>query len=147
MPASGRLQGVLKCRWKTVSCISTDIRDLIFCWSFIRRCTCSLWTILLTNSIKFAETTEDAYETLSRNKYRFFGNWFESVKPFLEQLADELKFKQLNNQYYFGTERAISLLKRLKWLKNRYKISSWRLQQTEWLNIWLRTTTLRCLMR
>ena len=32
----------------------------------------------------------------------------------LEQLANELKFKQLNNQYYFGTERAISLLKRLK---------------------------------
>jgi len=32
----------------------------------------------------------------------------------LEQLADELKYKRLNNQYFFGTERAVSLLKRTK---------------------------------
>jgi len=32
----------------------------------------------------------------------------------LQQLAEELKFKQLNNQYFFGTDRAISLLKRIQ---------------------------------
>lgn len=31
----------------------------------------------------------------------------------LEQLAQKLKFKKLNNQYYFGTERSIKLLKRI----------------------------------
>lgn len=32
----------------------------------------------------------------------------------LQQLAEELKFKQLNNQYFLGTDRAISLLKRIQ---------------------------------
>lgn len=32
----------------------------------------------------------------------------------LEELAKELEYKQLNNQYFFGTTRAVSLLKRRK---------------------------------
>lgn len=32
----------------------------------------------------------------------------------IEELAEELKFKRLNNQYFFGTPKAISLLKRMK---------------------------------
>lgn len=32
----------------------------------------------------------------------------------LSELARELEFKHLNKQYYFGSERAVSLLKRLK---------------------------------
>ena len=32
----------------------------------------------------------------------------------IEELADQLKYKRLNSQYYFGTARAISLLKRIK---------------------------------
>ena len=32
----------------------------------------------------------------------------------IEELAEELKFKHLNNQYFFGTSKAILLLKRLK---------------------------------
>lgn len=31
----------------------------------------------------------------------------------LEQLAKELEFKELNNQYFFGTEKALKYLKRL----------------------------------
>lgn len=31
----------------------------------------------------------------------------------LEQLAKELEFKDLNNQYFFGTEKALNYLKRL----------------------------------
>ncbi len=32
----------------------------------------------------------------------------------IEELAEELKFKHLNNQYFFGTPKAISLLKRIR---------------------------------
>lgn len=32
----------------------------------------------------------------------------------LEELAHELEFRHLNKQYFFGTERAIALLKRIK---------------------------------
>lgn len=32
----------------------------------------------------------------------------------IEDLAEELKFKRLNNQYFFGTLKAISLLKRIR---------------------------------
>lgn len=32
----------------------------------------------------------------------------------IEELAEELKFKRLNNQYLFGTPKAISLLKRIR---------------------------------
>lgn len=32
----------------------------------------------------------------------------------LEQLAKELKSKKLNKQFYFGTQRAIDLLKRIR---------------------------------
>lgn len=32
----------------------------------------------------------------------------------LEQLAKELKYKKLNKQFYFGTQRAIDLLKRIR---------------------------------
>lgn len=31
----------------------------------------------------------------------------------IEELAKELEYKKLNSQYFFGTERAISLLKRI----------------------------------
>ncbi len=31
----------------------------------------------------------------------------------IEELADKLRYKQLNSQYFFGTPRAISLLKRI----------------------------------
>ena len=31
----------------------------------------------------------------------------------LDELAKELEFRDLNNQYYFGTQKAIELLKRL----------------------------------
>ena len=32
----------------------------------------------------------------------------------IEELADRLRYKQLNSQYFFGTARAISLLKRIR---------------------------------
>lgn len=32
----------------------------------------------------------------------------------IEELANELKYKKLNNQYFFGTNRSVSLLKRIK---------------------------------
>ena len=88
------------------------------------------------NVLKFdrpsAEWAEFVFKNRSRRKPVFKHNYDIVIGPIaddgvaylldryaegsftLEQLADELKFKQLNNQYYFGTERAISLLKRLK---------------------------------
>jgi len=41
-------------------------------------------------------------------------NRYEEGSYTIEELARELKYKKLNNQYFFGTERSISLLKRMK---------------------------------
>ena len=41
-------------------------------------------------------------------------NRYEEGSYTIEELARELKYKKLNNQYFFGTERSISLLKRIK---------------------------------
>ena len=41
-------------------------------------------------------------------------NRFEEGSFSLEELANELRYKKLNNQYYFGTLRAISHLHRIK---------------------------------
>lgn len=41
-------------------------------------------------------------------------NRYEEGSFSLEDLARELKYKNLNDQYYFGTNKAISLLKRIK---------------------------------
>ncbi len=40
-------------------------------------------------------------------------NRYEEGSFSLEDLAKELKYKKLNNQYFFGSERAIKLLRRL----------------------------------
>ena len=39
---------------------------------------------------------------------------YEEGSITMAQLAEELKFKRLNNQYFFGTRRAIGLLKRIR---------------------------------
>ena len=39
---------------------------------------------------------------------------YEEGSYTIEELAEELKFKRLNNQYFFGTPKAISLLKRIR---------------------------------
>ena len=41
-------------------------------------------------------------------------NRYEEGSYTIEELARELKYKQLNNQFFFGTNRAVSLLKRIK---------------------------------
>lgn len=41
-------------------------------------------------------------------------NRYEEGSYTIEELAHELKYKQLNSQYFFGTSRAVSLLKRIK---------------------------------
>ena len=41
-------------------------------------------------------------------------NRYEEGSYTIEELARELKYKQLNNQFFFGTIRAVSLLKRIK---------------------------------
>ena len=38
---------------------------------------------------------------------------YEEGSISLDELAKELEFRELNNQYYFGTERALNFLKRL----------------------------------
>ena len=38
---------------------------------------------------------------------------YEEGTMTIEELAEELEYRDLNNQYYFGTERAVKLLKRL----------------------------------
>ena len=40
-------------------------------------------------------------------------NRYEEGSYTIEQLAHELEYKKLNNQYYFGTPKAIKLLKRI----------------------------------
>lgn len=39
---------------------------------------------------------------------------YEEGSYTIEQLAKELEFKKLNRQFYFGTDKAIQLLKRIK---------------------------------
>lgn len=41
-------------------------------------------------------------------------NRYEEGSYTIEELARELKYKQLNSQYFFGTSRAVSLQKRIK---------------------------------
>ena len=39
---------------------------------------------------------------------------YEEGSYTLDDLAKELEYKKLNSQYYFGTQKAINLLKRIK---------------------------------
>lgn len=39
---------------------------------------------------------------------------YEEGSYTIEELAKELEYKHLNNQYYFGTQKAISFLKRIR---------------------------------
>lgn len=79
-----------------------------------------------------AEWADFIYKNRSRRKPAFHHNYdivigpvaddgvaylldrYEEGSYTIEELAIELKYKRLNNQYFFGTNRAISLLKRIK---------------------------------
>lgn len=73
----------------------------------------------------------DEIDLSQSNKYKDFGRGFyvtdirsqaldylldryEEGSFTLEELARELEYKDLNSQYFFGTEKAVSLLKRVK---------------------------------
>ena len=78
------------------------------------------------------EWAEFIYKNRSRNKPIFQHNFDIVIGPIandgvayllnryeegsftLDDLARELQYKKLNNQYFFGTEKAISFLKRIK---------------------------------
>ena len=79
-----------------------------------------------------AEWAEFIYKNRSRRKFAFNHDYDIVIGPIaddgvaylldryeegsftIEELAKELKYKKLNNQYFFGTTRSISLLKRIK---------------------------------
>lgn len=79
-----------------------------------------------------AEWAEFIYKNRSRRKDAFCHDYDVVIGPIaddgvaylldryeegsftIEELARELKYKKLNNQYYFGSNRAISCLKRIK---------------------------------
>ena len=78
-----------------------------------------------------AEWAEFIYKNRSRRKPAFTHDYDIVIGPIaddgvaylldryeegsytLAELAHELEYKKLNNQYYFGTNRSISLLKRI----------------------------------
>lgn len=88
------------------------------------------------NVLKFdsvcAEWAEFIYKNRSRTNPPFIHNYDIVIGPIaddgvayllgryeegsftIEELAEELKFKRLNSQYFFGTSKAISLLKKIK---------------------------------
>lgn len=45
-------------------------------------------------------------------KFKDFGQGFYLTD--IRSQAEELEYKKLNSQYYFGTQKAINLLKRIK---------------------------------
>lgn len=54
----------------------------------------------------------DEIEIKKTRNYKDFGQGFYLTD--IRSQAEELKFKHLNSQYFFGTSKAILLLKRLK---------------------------------
>ena len=61
----------------------------------------------------FQHSYDIIYGPIANDGVAYLLGRYEEGSINLEELAKELEFRELNNQYYFGTRKAIDLLKRL----------------------------------
>ena len=101
-------------------------------YEFNERLLCAPTLKVLRFNRPTAEWAEFIYKNRSRQKPAFHHDYdivtgpiaddgvayllnrYEEGSYTIEELARELDYKQLNSQYFFGTIRAVSLLKRIK---------------------------------
>lgn len=61
----------------------------------------------------FSHDFDIVYGPIANDGVAYLLGRFEEGTLTIAQLAKELKYRKLNNQYFFGTDKAIQLLKRL----------------------------------
>ena len=61
----------------------------------------------------FQHDYDIVYGPIANDGVAYLLGRYEEGTMTIEELAEELEYRELNNQYYFGTERAVKLLKRL----------------------------------
>ncbi len=66
-----------------------------------------------SRSANFHHDFDIVYGPIANDGVAYLLGRFEEGTLTIGELAKELKYKKLNNQYYFGTAKAIKLLKRL----------------------------------
>lgn len=62
---------------------------------------------------RFHHDFDIVYGPIANDGVAYLLGRFEEGTLTIEELAKELKYRKLNNQYFFGTTKAIKLLKRL----------------------------------
>lgn len=65
-------------------------------------------------NISFKHNYDIVIGTIADDGVAYLLSRYEEGSFTLEQLVKELKYKKLNKQFYFGTQRAIDLLKRIR---------------------------------
>ena len=63
--------------------------------------------------LNFHHDYDIVYGPIANDGVAYLLGRYEEGTMSLEELADQLKYSDLNNQYFFGTDNAIKLLKRL----------------------------------
>ncbi len=66
-----------------------------------------------SRSANFHHDFDIVYGPIANDGVAYLLGRFEEGTLTIEELAKELKYKKLNNQYFFGTAKAINLLKRI----------------------------------
>lgn len=66
-----------------------------------------------SRSVNFHHDYDIVYGPIANDGVAYLLGRFEEGTLTIDELARELRYKKLNNQYFFGTERAIKLLRRL----------------------------------
>ena len=61
----------------------------------------------------FQHDYDIVYGPIANDGVAYLLGRYEEGTMTIEELAEELEYRELNNQYYYGTERAVKLLKRL----------------------------------
>lgn len=68
---------------------------------------------MINRKTHFQHDYDIVYGPIANDGVAYLLGRYEEGTMTIEELAEELEYRELNNQYYFGTERAIKLLKRL----------------------------------
>lgn len=66
-----------------------------------------------SRNVDFHHDFDIVYGPIANDGVAYLLGRFEEGTLTIAELAKELKYRKLNNQYFFGTEKAIKLLKRL----------------------------------
>lgn len=63
--------------------------------------------------LNFHHDYDIVYGPIANDGVAYLIGRYEEGTMSLEELAEQLKYSDLNNQYFFGTDKAVKLLKRL----------------------------------